>query len=105
MSESKHDQAILALLKKPSSVEYDKTEKAITLRLSDCSEDDVNSLKQLIEEAQSNIPGVDYSLYFNAIVGSPLFKPANPRLAAFQVAKAYDIDPEALLKSFKAART
>lgn len=62
----------------------------------------VGLLKQCAAGAKLEVATVDYSAYFSAVVGSALYKPANPHLAISQVAKSYQLDVQSLAKAFKA---
>lgn len=95
----------LAVLQKPAKLSLDG--ETLTLQLGQCSEQDRELLQAMLESAKSNIsqpPAVDYSPYFEAVKGSPMYKPANPGLAIRQVAKAYALDVDAFQKAFKAAK-
>lgn len=64
-----------------------------------------SGLKQLQKSGQATIIAApDYSIYFQAVINSPTYKPQNPALALMQVAKAYNLDVSAFKKSFKENR-
>jgi hypothetical protein len=81
----------------------------LQLLLSDCNDGDVTELTEFLQRcADVSIPGsdqsegnVDFTQYFSAVIESTLYRPANPKLAIFQVAKAYHLDQDKFSQAFK----
>jgi hypothetical protein len=86
------------------------TEKNVVpqLLLNDFDDADILELQELLkncalssdEPTPESQASIDYSQYFSAVMGSTLFRPANPKLALMQTAKAYHLDEQALTQAF-----
>lgn len=90
---------IQQILNKPHSLSLDGSK--LELSFEQCSKADLETLQQWLQEQQQGEPERDYTAYFEAITGSKMYKPANPNLAIYAVAKAYQLEPNALKKAFK----
>ncbi len=105
MNQDQLDQ-LLKLLSGPSELvlESNGQTDSLVLKLPDCSQDDLELFQAVIEQAKlgEQPDAFDYTAYFDAITGSPLYKPGNPVLAILQVAKTYNLDAGVLKQSFKA---
>ncbi len=90
------------------SVDFDADAEKHTqtcISLKDFSRNDAQSLREVLEKVCAfNKEKKDYSPYFKSIIGSPMYKPANPLLAIQHTAKAYNLDVNELKKSFMARR-
>jgi len=87
---------------------------SIQITIEDCSLAEFEALRQTIEQVKQSslhepssetIPEVKieaYQAYLPELKQSPLFKPANPRLAIHQLAKQYDLDVQLLSACYKA---
>lgn len=92
--------SIEKILNKPHALKLEGD--TLCLSFEQCDESDLAALASWLEQQQQQAePERDYSPYFEAIIGSKMYKPANPNLAIYAVAKAYQLDAKALTKAFK----
>ena len=88
------------------SVNQHQEHPCVTIQLEHCSSETLNALETILNTICSLPirPDKDYSRYFQSIMNSPMYKPANPMLAIQHTAKTYQLDVEALKQSFLAQR-